>query len=187
MKGRREAALPSFLTAPRDGAETGVVRREDPHAKAAPVAREAHESRSTPLARARDALLDLLFSPWTRRLSRRALRFGAEDLGIRWPVKVAWRTDIGRRRGQVEPSVKYEIQVRSPQNLRETARTIFHELYHIAQFHKWKDLDPKDVRRSADDLERAESLAELYAQVTARSFLKERRRNPWRKERHRIG
>jgi hypothetical protein len=125
--------------------------------------------------RARECLSRIAVFPWARRLSRQALQYGARDLGIPWPVRLEWRSGLPRR-GQIQPRVKYEIQVRRFQDPRETARTVFHELFHLAQFHKWRQLDPRRFHERPGDLERAEALAELYAQVTAKSFLAARRR-----------
>ena len=98
-----------------------------------------------------------------------ALEFGLADLGIHWPVALRWRKDLDGL-GQVSSAVKNEIEIRTRQVPGEAMRTVFHELYHLAQFHKWGDLQPGRRKIDAGDLERAESLAEIYARIPAKSL-----------------
>ena len=121
-------------------------------------------------------LLAILRAPLVRRRASEALRFGVADLEIDWPVTLRWRKDLPGL-GQVSSAVKDEIVIRPRQEPREAMRTVFHELYHLAQFHKWGDLRPQRRKIDAGDLERAESLAEIYARVTAKSVERAARRS----------
>jgi len=105
-----------------------------------------------------------------------ALEFGLADLEIGWPVALRWRKDLDGL-GQVSSAVKYQIEIRTRQVPGEAMRTVFHELYHLAQFHKWGDLHPRKRKIGPGDLERAESLAEIYARVTAKSYQRAARRS----------
>jgi len=112
----------------------------------------------------------------TRRRAKEALEFGRADLGIRWPVALHWRNGL-KGLGQVSSGVKYQIEIRPRQAPGEAMRTVFHELYHLAQFHKWGDLHPKKRKIGPGDLERAESLAEIYARITAKSYERAEKRS----------
>ena len=72
---------------------------------------------------------------------------------------------------------KHSIEMRDPHEPEEAARTVLHEIYHLAQFHKWGDLDPRRRKLSLADLERADSLAELYARLTAKALRRRRARS----------
>jgi hypothetical protein len=123
-----------------------------------------------------ESLRRALAAPFARRRALRALAYGKGDLGIDWPVYILWRRGLAGR-GRASSRRKHAIELREPHEPREAARTVFHELYHIAQFHKWGDLDPRRRKLSSADLERADSLAELYARLTAKA-MKRRRRAP---------
>jgi hypothetical protein len=126
--------------------------------------------------RFRSLLLAILRAPRTRRRAMEALEFGLADLEIEWPVVLRWRKDLDGL-GQVSSAVKYQIEIRTRQVPGEAMRTVFHELYHLAQFHKWGDLHPRKRKIGPGDLERAESLAEIYARVTAKSYQRAARRS----------
>ncbi|MGH9363239.1 MAG: hypothetical protein ACRD2T_15115, partial [Thermoanaerobaculia bacterium] len=84
-------------------------------------------------------------------------------------------------RGRASSAVKHEIEIRTRQDALESVRTVLYELYHPAQFHKWGDLHPRRRRLGPGDFERAESLAEVYARLAAKSL----RRASTRSRRHR--
>lgn len=114
-------------------------------------------------------------APFLRRRAQRALQYAQADLGIDWPVWIRFRRDL-RELGRASSAVKHAIDVRTPQDLREAELTVLHETYHLAQFHKWRDLDPRRRKIGPDEVERADSLAELYAQLTAREMRRAARR-----------
>ena len=120
-------------------------------------------------------ILATLRAPRVRRQAIQALEIGRADLEIDWPVSLRWRKDLDGL-GRASSRMKYEIEIRPRQDPQEAMRTVFHELYHLAQFHKWGDLHPRKRKINAGDLERAESLAEIYARVTAKSLQRSSRR-----------
>ena len=127
------------------------------------------------IGHARRSFSSAIQMPWTRRRAERALAHGRRDLEIDWPVEIRWRKSLPGL-GRASSAVRHAVELRAPQDAREAERTVLHELYHLAQFHKWGDLHPQrrllrtGRRLNEGDLERAESLAELYARITAKEL-----------------
>lgn len=124
-------------------------------------------------------LLKLLLRPWllqrSKHIAERALQHGLADLGIDWPVEILWDKDLPYL-GLVKGSNQHCIQMRPDQVPKEATLTVFHEVYHLAQLHKWGDLSPTIGENSRGDLERAESLAEIYSRITLRELKNPRKK-----------
>ena len=116
-----------------------------------------------------EGLRRALAAPFARRRALRALDYGKGDLGIDWPVYILWRRGLAGR-GRASSRRKHAIELREPHEPREAARTVLHELYHLAQFHKWGDLDP---RQRKEVLELVKSLAGKHTVVLSTHILSE--------------